>query len=76
MILEAKHDQVALIVEDNGTGFDSQATSEASRQMGLLGMRERAALMGGSFEIETSPADGTTIFVRAPLAEESVKNDG
>jgi signal transduction histidine kinase len=76
VILEARDEQVALIVEDNGTGFDSQETGEVSRQMGLLGMRERAALMGGSFEIESSPTDGTTIFVRAPLAGESGKNDG
>jgi signal transduction histidine kinase len=35
--------------------------------MGLVGMRERATLLGGSVEIESTPGGGTTIFARIPL---------
>jgi signal transduction histidine kinase len=36
--------------------------------MGLLGMEERTALVGGTLHIESTPGAGTTIFVRIPLA--------
>jgi signal transduction histidine kinase len=36
------------------------------RGMGLLGMKERAELVGGYIEIESSPGSGTTIYVRVP----------
>jgi signal transduction histidine kinase len=42
--------------------------------MGLLGMKERAALVGGRFNIESTPGAGTTIFVRIPLGLD--KNGG
>ena len=36
--------------------------------MGLMSMRERASLIGGTFDIESTPNEGTTIFVRVHLA--------
>ena len=63
-------------VADNGIGFDPQAarvTKETDRGLGLVGMRERAALVGGTVEIESDPiAGGTTIFVRVPWREGEV----
>jgi signal transduction histidine kinase len=56
-----------LIVEDNGVGFDPQRKRESNGQWGLIGMRERSALLGGTVEIESGPNNGTTIFVRIPL---------
>jgi two-component system sensor histidine kinase NreB len=41
--------------------------------MGLSGMRERAMLLNGSFEIEFAPNDGTTIFVRIPINSDTAK---
>jgi signal transduction histidine kinase len=35
--------------------------------MGLIGMRERAALIGGSVEIESAPGEGAAVFVRVPV---------
>ena len=35
--------------------------------LGLVGMRERTALIGGEFEIESAPGKGTTIYVRVPV---------
>ena len=58
--------EVRVVVEDDGKGFDvSEAVSEA--QLGLVGMRERAHLVGGSMTIESSPGNGTTICISVPL---------
>jgi two-component system CheB/CheR fusion protein len=70
VVLKQLPDHVQLIVEDDGRGFVIDGTAEehaAARHLGLLGMRERVALVGGSFAIESVPGQGTTIFVRIPL---------
>jgi two-component system CheB/CheR fusion protein len=69
MLLERRDDHAVLIVEDNGRGFDPEGahTSDGGRGMGLVSMRERAALVGGSVEIESRQGEGTTVFVRTPL---------
>jgi len=56
-------DQVRVRVADDGRGFDA---AEPSAGFGLAGMRERAALMGGHLEIDTS-AHGTTVTATFPL---------
>jgi len=58
-----------LIVEDDGVGFDpkEQTRMEGARGLGLIGMRERAALVGGTLEIESKPNEGTTILARVPV---------
>jgi signal transduction histidine kinase len=53
---------VLLIVEDDGRGFDAGGVRGGG--FGLVGMRERAALVGASLEIESTPGQGTTILVR------------
>lgn|GEM_PF-736868 len=71
LILERRDRHVFVIIEDDGCGFDVEGSSAADsgqRRMGLLGMQERAALIGGTFNIESTPGAGTTIFVRIPLA--------
>lgn len=65
-LLERRNGQTVLIVEDNGKGYDVDATGDG-RDMGLTNMRERAALIGGTVEIETQPGYGTTVFVRVPV---------
>jgi PAS domain S-box-containing protein len=69
--LERHADHVSLIIEDDGVGFDaSQAATDNDRigGVGLLGMRERAALIGADLQIESTVGRGTTVFVRMPLA--------
>jgi PAS domain S-box-containing protein len=66
IILERRADQVSLIVEDDGVGFDPGGVQADRRGFGLLGMQERAALVGARVEIESAPGEGTTIFVRMP----------
>ncbi|MCA1567610.1 MAG: PAS domain S-box protein [Acidobacteria bacterium] len=71
LILERRGHDVIVIIEDDGRGFDVEgllATPDAPRRMGLLGMKERTALVGGTLNIESAPGAGTTIFVRIPLA--------
>jgi signal transduction histidine kinase len=74
VLLERHHDHVLAIVEDDGQGFDAEATMnapDAQRRLGLLGMQERVALVEGTFEIESTPGGGATVFVRVPLTAES-----
>jgi len=66
VLLESREDSVVLVVEDDGVGFDGSDSSMRDRGVGLLGMRERAALIGAQFEIESKPGEGTSIFVRYP----------
>ena len=56
-------DAVELLVQDDGAGF----TAGKSGRLGLRGMRERAALLGGSVEVESEPGVGTTITARIPV---------
>jgi two-component system, chemotaxis family, CheB/CheR fusion protein len=70
VLLEFNRRQVSLIVEDNGIGFDPKAKSKITRKgkgLGLVGMRERANLLGGNLEVESAPGKGTTIIVRVPM---------
>jgi two-component system sensor histidine kinase UhpB len=64
VILERRADQVVLIVEDDGVGFDTADEDRASHGFGLVGMQERAALVGANVEIESAVGQGTTILVR------------
>jgi len=68
IILERRSDHVSLIVEDDGVGFDPGGMDGERRGFGLLGMQERAALVGASLHIESAPGEGTTILVRMPTA--------
>ena len=68
VLLERRNDHVVLIVEDDGVGFDPNDKEGADKGLGLLGMRERAGLVGGTLEIESAPGGGTTIFARVPVS--------
>ncbi|HYE14778.1 MAG TPA: CheR family methyltransferase, partial [Pyrinomonadaceae bacterium] len=69
ILLERRDDHAVLIMEDDGRGFDPfrVETDGVRRGMGLIGIRERAALVGGTVEIESAPGKGTTVFVRTPV---------
>ena len=56
-----------LVVSDSGTGFEADADAGG---YGLLGMRERIALLGGTLSIETAPRQGTVIRATIPGARE------
>lgn len=64
----ARHsvDELQLEISDNGRGMD--VTRSKREQLGLIGMSERAHMIGGSMEIESVPGRGTRILVRLPLS--------
>jgi PAS domain S-box-containing protein len=64
ILLEPGDHSVLMVIEDDGVGFDPGDRSVTDRGVGLLGMRERAALIGAAFEIESTPGEGASIFVR------------
>jgi signal transduction histidine kinase len=70
VLLERRDDHAVLIIEDNGQGFKADGGFDFDSGFGLTGMRERALLIGASFEVESNAEKGTTIFVRAPLVSE------
>jgi signal transduction histidine kinase len=76
VILERRSDSVLLIVEDDGVGFEPPAANGGRSQgFGLLGMQERAALVGASLQIESAAGKGTTVFVRMNAAPRSSPSD-
>ena len=64
--LARRESGVAAVIEDDGAGFDQRTVREEG--IGLLGMRERLALIDGRLGIESRPGAGTTIVAEVPLA--------
>ena len=63
--LRTEHESLVLQIADTGIGFESEKAERAG--MGLVSMRERAALLNGQLELHASPGRGTRIGVRVPL---------
>jgi PAS domain S-box-containing protein len=57
---------LSLSVADNGRGFDTKNLLD-SRGLGVAGMRERAALIGGALEIHSRPGKGTRVVLHVPI---------
>ena len=66
--LDGSDGEVVLRVRDNGRGFDAGGPRERG-SLGLIGLRERASLLGGEIIIESAPGQGTVIEVRVPWPE-------
>jgi len=66
--LQAGGGQLTLTIKDNGRGITDLEIAH-SRSFGLLGMRERAALLGGEFTISGAPGQGTTVAVKLPFKD-------
>jgi PAS domain S-box-containing protein len=64
--LAARDGALELQVQDDGRGFD-QAAAREGYSYGLLGMTERARLIGGSLRIDSRPGEGTTVSIHIPL---------
>ena len=61
--------KIIFLAEDDGVGFDSQSLGSDERGLGLIGMRERAYLLGGTFQLRSTKGEGTRIRIEIPLAE-------
>ncbi|MCG6879096.1 MAG: sensor histidine kinase, partial [Deltaproteobacteria bacterium] len=64
--------QIIFLAEDDGTGFNAEIIGRDQQSLGLIGMRERAALLGGSFLLRSNPGEGTRIRIEIPYSEESI----
>lgn len=63
-------DGVSVLVSDDGVGFDLRKIAASQRtSWGLIGMQERASLLGGRFEIASAPGKGTHVQVFIPLVD-------
>jgi two-component system sensor histidine kinase DegS len=67
--LQRRGGEVVLQVEDNGRGFAPENTPPG--HYGLVGMRERAQLIGGRLEVHGRPGKGTRVVLRVPLHEQA-----
>lgn len=61
--------ELEAVVQDNGNGFDYEATSALGLGVGLLSMQERAGRVGGRIEVDTERGRGTNVVLRIPLTE-------
>ncbi len=62
-----KNGCLQLTVQDWGTGFDTGCITEMDHCVGLIGMEERAHLLGGTCRIESLPERGTTVTIHLPI---------
>jgi len=67
IVVTVSRGAVQLVVEDDGVGFDPESLAPAER-IGLIGMRERLELLGGSLRLESVPGGGCSVHGRLPLA--------
>jgi PAS domain S-box-containing protein len=72
VVLKKEDTWLLLVIQDDGIGVDIAAVQRgtAEGKLGLLGMEERVEIVGGWFEIESTPGSGTKISARFPLALE------
>ncbi len=63
--------QIIFVAEDDGKGFEPGEFSGQKQALGLLSMRERAAMLGGNFTLRTSKGNGTRIRIEIPVKESS-----
>jgi PAS domain S-box-containing protein len=66
VLLEVRNGSLEVVVKDDGIGFEPTGKDHA-QGLGLLGMRERASLVGATFDIDSAPGTGTRISLRYPM---------
>ena len=63
VLLHEENHHLVLVIEDNGFGFETEGL-ETKGGMGLQNIRDRAEELGGKFEIQSIPGEGTRILVK------------
>ncbi|MCU1258202.1 MAG: histidine kinase, partial [Bryobacterales bacterium] len=71
VVIEQKRDSLSVQVEDDGAGFIINEKNVRHSGLGVLGMRERASMLGGSVSVQSSPGMGTLLTLSLPLARMS-----
>jgi two-component system sensor histidine kinase UhpB len=67
LALVRKGDVVTMTVADRGAGFDPDAPTTPEGRLGLFGMEERMALIGGTWNVQSAPGRGTIVSARATI---------
>ena len=62
-------EQVNVLIEDQGAGFEIDKVAAMHSSTGLSAMRERVELLGGRLDIESKPGDGTKLMAEIPLGQ-------
>jgi signal transduction histidine kinase len=66
--IKRQADSLRISVEDDGKGFDqTAAAAQPTRGLGLVGVRERVARLGGTLRLESRPGSGTRLLVDLPV---------
>jgi signal transduction histidine kinase len=71
IVLTRRADGVSAVIEDDGQGFDQSSIRDDS--FGLVGMRERLALLDGTLTVESRPGSGTTLLAYVPFSVEPLQ---
>jgi PAS domain S-box-containing protein len=69
VVIDFTKDRVKVTISDNGRGFELSGRVDdlpRSGKLGLVGMQERARLLGGTLEVQSTPGKGTTLIVEVP----------
>jgi signal transduction histidine kinase len=66
--IEKQPDYICMKIKDDGKSFDMKRVmlARGNKRLGLLGMRERLEMVGGSVAVESAPGKGTTIIAQIP----------
>ncbi len=68
--LESDGQRILIRVSDSGVGYEPESTGTANpRRLGLVNIRERLSLIGGTLQVRSQPGRGTTAVLSAPLAD-------
>ena len=70
LILRQDAEKIVMIIEDDGIGFDpgNPNIRNGERHLGLISIRERAEILGGTLDVYTAPGEGTSIHVSIPVS--------
>ena len=76
VVIERSAEDAVVVVEDNGIGFNLEesprvAPGGTKHRLGIVGMRERVSVLGGTMLVESEPGLGTTVIARIPLPHHS-----
>jgi signal transduction histidine kinase len=74
--LRGSDKNIRLSVSDNGAGFCAETAGSQPMSFGLAGMRERAALLGGTLEVRSAPGKGATVTLQLPRSSAPVTRNG